>query len=92
MTKAQQTERIAGDPKHVFDMWTGKVAQPPLTTARAKWEWRQMRTLDCPQQRARLLLPIVQQFIFDIGEDCKALSLGELREIVAVVAEKGLNR
>jgi hypothetical protein len=80
MTEAQQTERIAGDPTYVRQLWAGEVALPVLNTARARWEWQQADRVKTCRTRARMTTSILDQLIEDIGPDMADCPVNVLRD------------
>ncbi len=72
-------KRIPGDPRFVRLIRSGEVAMPALTTARARWEARQAEAYSDCRMRARMLLPILDQFVEEtqgrfLGAHCSAAS------------------
>lgn len=82
-------ERVPGDPRFVRLLSRGDVAMPALTTPRAKWEARQAEIINDQRARARMLLPIFDQFIGEVGPRVAAQPLTELRDYLAEMAEGG---
>jgi hypothetical protein len=74
MTEAEHTERIAGDPTYVRQLWAGEVPLPALNTARARWEYRQAARVKVGQTRARMTVSILDQLIEDIGPELAQLT------------------
>lgn len=64
----QKGERIPGDPNFVRLICAGAITPPTQTTARARWDSRQVEIINDWHLRARMLLGIIDQFIAEIGE------------------------
>jgi hypothetical protein len=45
--------RIPGDPQRSLELWRGDAQMGPLTSARARWEWRQAGVIADDRQWAR---------------------------------------
>jgi hypothetical protein len=78
--------RIPGDPRFVRLIESGEVAMPALTTARARWEARQADVIGNGLMRARMLLPILDQFDDETSARFSGLTMAELRSAVAALA------
>ena len=89
---APKEERIPGDPKFVRLIGVGRVAMPPLTTARAKWEARQAALFLNNPARARTLVTIFDQIAEAIGPQNMGRSFADLRQGLAEIAAGGERR
>lgn len=85
----QKGERIPGDPNFVRLICAGAIAPPTQTTARARWDLRQVAVISDWPARARMLLGIIDQFIAEIGEQrAGQWTLVQVRDAVADIAEE----
>jgi hypothetical protein len=85
-------DRVPGDPRYtraLWEVWGGSVAQPPLTTARARWEWRQAQIWGDHDSRFRILLTNLDMLIAEMGPGSLKWTLGNLRSDVAKLVEEG---
>jgi hypothetical protein len=62
-----KAERVVGDPRRTYALYLGKELMPALTTAAAKWEWRQTKIIDDRMKRWNMTLAILRQFIAEHG-------------------------
>jgi hypothetical protein len=82
-------QRVPGDPRFVRLLCNGAVPMPALTTARARWEARQAEAYGDVRTRARMLLPILDQFNEETQGRFLALTLAQLRHGLADLATEG---
>lgn len=81
------TERIPGDPHYSYALFFGDAPMPPLTSARAKWNWRQAQIINDERLRSQMLLSIVDQFVGEMGPKMKAWTIAELRAALVKMIE-----
>ena len=82
-------DRLPGDPRYVRLLCDGAVAMPAPTTARACWEAQLAERYNDNRIRARMMLPILDQFNEETGGRFLTLTIAELRDAMANLAEDG---
>jgi hypothetical protein len=79
-------QRVPGDPRFVRLLCNGAVPMPALITARARWEARQAAAYGDVRTRARMLLPILDQFNEETRGRFLGLTMAQLRHGLADLA------
>jgi hypothetical protein len=79
---------IPGDRGVTLALWRGELAQPPLTTAVARWNWRQSQAHVDRSNFNRVLLPILNRVLNELTVRQQHMTVLELRDSCAAGLEE----
>jgi hypothetical protein len=89
VTRLPPNPAVPGDRTTTLKLWSGQMAQPPLTTATARWNWRQAQNLHDIRLDNRAILGILNALMNELTPNMQQLPFIEIRNQIAKYVESG---